>query len=312
MRNWHHRLCARLTDGPVVMVTVMAVAGSVPREAGARMLVQGANSEGSIGGGQLEYQATAVAQALLRQGAPGAWHREVHRVVLGPDAGQCCGGVVEVLHEVFGATERAALANAGSRFVRPVTGGMPPLTDSGAARAQRPTFEVSHIAGERMVDDATVPWCERLTLYGAGHVARALIPTLTALPFNVSWVDIADARFPLDGTTGETRIVCDDPPRIAAAADAGGIHLVMTHAHDIDFAICTALLRREDFKFLGLIGSATKRARFVQRFRREGVAETAIERLVCPIGDPRIFGKRPAVIAVSIAAQLLQFREHEA
>ncbi len=304
MRDWYEQLCTRLADGPVVMLTVLTVEGSAPREAGARMLVHRSGRDGSIGGGQLEFQETAAAQDLLMQRHLGEWHREVHRIALGPDAGQCCGGVVEVLHEVFGPAERSALTHVRPGFVRPVKSGLPPMAHD--AKASVAAFAVRAVAGECCVDDATEPLSASLFLYGAGHVGRALVPILTALPFAVSWVDVSAERFPLDGTAGATRLITDDPAGVATSAADRGIHLVMTHTHDIDYVICAALLRRDDFRFLGLIGSQTKQARFVQRFRREGIAPSAIARITCPIGDPRIVGKEPAVIAVAVAAQLLQ------
>ena len=83
----------------------------------------------------------------------------------------------------------------------------------------------------------------------------------------------------------------------------------MTHSHPLDEAICEAVLRREDFAYLGLIGSATKRARFVKRLGEAGIPPEQLERLVCPIGLPGIESKEPAAIAASVAADLLMRRE---
>jgi xanthine dehydrogenase accessory factor len=81
--------------------------------------------------------------------------------------------------------------------------------------------------------------------------------------------------------------------------------LVMTHSHALDFDICEQVLRRADFAFLGLIGSATKRATFERRLRLHGHSDAAIRRLVCPIGLPSVTGKAPAAVAISVAGQLL-------
>jgi xanthine dehydrogenase accessory factor len=96
------------------------------------------------------------------------------------------------------------------------------------------------------------------------------------------------------------------PPPFAGGAAAGAFHLVLTYSHALDLAICHSLLRRGDFRFLGLIGSATKRARFLKRLAELGIGEARLERLVCPIGVPGIGGKEPAMIALSVAAQLVQ------
>jgi xanthine dehydrogenase accessory factor len=71
-------------------------------------------------------------------------------------------------------------------------------------------------------------------------------------------------------------------------------------------ALCEQVLRRGDFRYLGLIGSASKRARFERRLRDGGIAQSDIDRLTCPIGVPGIPGKTPAEIAIGVAAQLLQ------
>ena len=97
-----------------------------------------------------------------------------------------------------------------------------------------------------------------------------------------------------------------DLPTLASAAPAGAWHIVMTYSHALDLAICHAVLRRGDFGHLGLIGSATKRARFMKRLTELGIAPAALARLNCPIGLPGIDGKEPGMIAVAVAAQLVQ------
>ncbi|HJV95084.1 MAG TPA: XdhC family protein, partial [Albitalea sp.] len=88
----------------------------------------------------------------------------------------------------------------------------------------------------------------------------------------------------------------------------GAFVLVLTHQHDLDLRITEAVLRRGDFGFLGLIGSKTKRQRFVHRFEQRGIAPELIERMTCPIGVSGIAGKAPEVIAVAVVAQLLRQR----
>ena len=110
MHRWAERVAALAADDPVVMLSVVATKGSTPRDVGARMLVSSESIIGSIGGGRLEFDEATHARGLLaRHRELGSWHRQVRHIVLGPDAGQCCGGVVEVLHEVFGAVEALAL-----------------------------------------------------------------------------------------------------------------------------------------------------------------------------------------------------------
>ncbi len=97
-------------------------------------------------------------------------------------------------------------------------------------------------------------------------------------------------------------------PALAAAPD-GALVVVMTHSHSLDLDIVAAALKAERFGYVGLIGSATKRARFLRQMRDAGLTEAMLTKLVCPIGVPGVEGKDPAVIAASAAAQLLMASE---
>jgi len=144
----------------------------------------------------------------------------------------------------------------------------------------------------------------RLQLYGAGHVGRAIARLLADIDCAVTWIDEREAEFPSEPSPPHVERRCvDEVEAEVASAEAGCCFLILTHRHDLDLAITRAVLRRGDFAFCGLIGSATKRARFEHRLQAEGL-ET--DRLVCPIGLPGITGKEPAVIAVAVVAQLLQ------
>ena len=156
---------------------------------------------------------------------------------------------------------------------------------------------------ERLGEAATT-----LMLFGAGHVGRALVLALAPLPFAVRWLDPRDDAFPPHIPTNATAARLDDPAASFLGAPAGAFVLVMTHDHALDLAIVDAALRRVDLPFVGLIGSATKRARFERRLRAGGIAASRVAALVCPIGSPAIDGKEPAVIAASVAAQLLEAR----
>jgi len=144
-----------------------------------------------------------------------------------------------------------------------------------------------------------------LHIYGAGHVGRALVRVLQDLPFAVTWADTAASRLPNPVPLHVRAHATPDLPALAAAAPADAFHIVMTYSHALDLAICHAVLRRGQFAYLGLIGSATKRARFTQRLAGLGVAPPMLARLTCPIGLPGVGAKEPAMIAVSVAAQLM-------
>lgn len=314
--------------GIVVRVVVIASKGSTPREIGAAMLVSPRETSGTVGGGALEHTAAAAARELMAERV-GPWRREQLSFPLGPSLGQCCGGYVRLLLEVFTTQELAALPaphTSASLLVRQTASGAPvqivvqrkaPGTLPSAVdqlldemlSGQTPAA-ASLVRGRKGAPDWYVEplWPRRipLYLYGAGHVGRALVRVLQPLPFSITWVDVAPERFP-PGTQAALQVICSvDPTAVAANAPADASHLVMTHSHPLDLDICHALLRRGQFAYVGLIGSATKRARFLKRLAALGIEMQQLARLTCPIGLEGLRGKEPEVIAVSVAADLLR------
>jgi xanthine dehydrogenase accessory protein XdhC len=154
---------------------------------------------------------------------------------------------------------------------------------------------------ERLDDEFPAVW-----LYGAGHVGQALARILAELPLRLTWIDARAELFP-ETLSGGVRILHDaDSVATVSEAPVGAYFIVMSHSHPLDFALCHALLERNDFAWLGLIGSASKAARFRSRLRRAGLGADVIGKLVCPIGVDGIESKWPAAIAVAVAAQLMQ------
>lgn len=149
----------------------------------------------------------------------------------------------------------------------------------------------------------------RLLLFGAGHVGRALALALAPLPFRVQWFDGRENAFPAHVPTNCETIFAQDPEAAIAAAPPGAFALVTTHSHALDLALSAAALSRGDIPYVGLIGSATKRARFEARFREIGLPEERIAMLACPIGIAGVEDKDPAIIAAATAAELLIVRE---
>ena len=262
---------ARLVHQPAVVVRVASTQGSVPREAGAWMAVFPDTVVGTIGGGQLEYQ--AIAQARERLQAPGKGSRlpaleVVRRVALGPALGQCCGGVVQLCFERADASDAPALALRLETALTPVA------------------------------------------LFGGGHVGHALARVLAPLPFQLTWIDSRDGVFP---ESVPLHIVCEvsEPPQAAVASLAPQSRvLVMSFSHAEDFEVVAACLRRQrvlaDLPYIGLIGSRTKWAAFSRRLEARGFTAAELAHITCPIGIAGISGKQPEVIAVAVAAQLLQ------
>jgi xanthine dehydrogenase accessory factor len=145
-----------------------------------------------------------------------------------------------------------------------------------------------------------------LQLYGAGHVGRAIAALLAEIDCRVQWIDEREDAFPAEASPAHIERVCVEPVEAEVdRAPANAHFLVLTHRHDVDLRITEAILRRGDFAWCGLIGSQSKRARFVHRFEQRGVPAQAIARLTCPIGLPGVAGKAPIEIAIAVLAQLL-------
>jgi xanthine dehydrogenase accessory factor len=256
-----HALRWQADSRPAVVVEVASTRGSVPREAGTRMLVAADEVLGTIGGGHLELKAIAEARALLLQGAPAT----EQRIALGPTLGQCCGGALTLAFTPLAQVDVAAWA---------------------AWATSSPRFT--------------------LQLYGAGHVGRAIVKLLEGIHCRVVWIDEREAEFPAGPLPPHIQRVCVEPVQAEVdTAEPGTFYLVLTHSHDLDLAITHAILARGDFGFFGLIGSATKRARFEHRMQDRGIAPDVLARMHCPIGLPGITGKEPEVLAVAVVAQLL-------
>ncbi|MFC3118844.1 xanthine dehydrogenase accessory protein XdhC [Jhaorihella thermophila] len=283
--------------GAVARVVVAEVRGSSPREVGAAMLVWDSGQEGTIGGGALEMQAAQAARA----GRVG-----LSRHALGPDLGQCCGGAVVLLTEVYDSVEGLE----GDVIARPVgaVGEMPLAVRRllVQARAQGVPVRPQLVEGW-MVEPVHRP-ARQVWIWGAGHVGRALVGVLAPLPdVAITWVDTAPDRFPEAVPEGVTVLPAAKPAELVRHAPPAAEHLVLTYSHALDLELCDRLLRH-DFAFAGLIGSATKWARFRTRLAALGHPPERIARITCPIGEPGL-GKHPQAIAVGVAADLLRRRE---
>jgi len=261
-------LLARLASSPAVLVQVAETQGSVPREAGTWMAVFADSIVGTIGGGHLEYDAIARARAVLR-GESSMDAGALLRVALGPSLGQCCGGVVQLRFERVEAGDAAALAQRlGSPRLTPVA------------------------------------------LFGGGHVGHALARVLEPLPFVLHWIDSRDGVFP-DDVAPRVRCEHSDPVQAAVPGLAPQSRvLIMSFSHAEDLDVLAACLKRQreqgDLPYIGLIGSKSKWAAFRRRLEARGFTPDELAHVTCPIGVPGISGKEPEVIAVAVAAQLLQ------
>jgi len=252
---------------PFVLVTIIGVSGSTPRESSSKMVVTGEVSIDTIGGGQLEFMATQRARELL---LAGVMVQKLEHYPLSSKVGQCCGGAVNILYEVFPAA------------------------------------------------------AQHIVIFGAGHVARAVVSILAECDARITWIDSRPEQFPESVPLNVSTRVLEEPE---AAVDALSIResiresdresdkasnisvntavLILTHDHALDYRLLHKLLDETDIDFIGLIGSATKARRFRQRLSHDGFAASAQARCICPVGNLNVKGKLPMEVAVSICAQLL-------
>ncbi len=158
----------------------------------------------------------------------------------------------------------------------------------------------------RRVSELIRPALPRLAIFGAGHLGQAVARAMEPLPFHVDWLASRDDLRPEASGVGATILSDDELEEAIDAAPAGTFVAIFTHSHDLDYRLVRAALRRDDLAYVGLIGSRTKRARFEDRLKDDGISAAQIARLSCPIGIPTLKGKAPAVIAVAVAAELLQ------
>lgn len=258
---------------PAVLVQVQATEGSAPRDAGAWMAVFADALVGTIGGGHLEFEAIAQARTLLsdaEQGDGADKSSKLMRLALGPSLGQCCGGVVHLRLERLTASDLSEL--------------------------------------RRRLDVDRMP----VVLFGGGHVGHALAEVLARLPVALHWIDSREGIFPIGLPA---HVVCEHSEPVQAAVKdlaPGACVLIMSFSHAEDLDVLTQCLARQrkeqDLPYIGLIGSKTKWATFRHRLEARGYSAEELGHVTCPIGVPGIEGKEPEVIALAVAAQLLQVR----
>lgn len=187
-------------------------------------------------------------------------------IPLGPEIGQCCGG-------------RARLT-----FARVTPDLAANLLARSAAEAE------------------TAPL---VALFGAGHVGKALAAALSPLPLRVMLIETRAEELAELPTDLDARHVAM-PEALVGDLPAGSAVVILTHDHALDFLIAREALIRTDLAYVGMIGSATKRATFASWLAREGAAPDLMNRLVLPIGGSALRDKRPPVIAALVAAELLR------
>jgi xanthine dehydrogenase accessory factor len=329
MSNWPSILTAidDLAEA-AVLVTVGEVKGSTPRETGASMLVTARDLTGTIGGGRLEYMAVEKARRLLDISCEKTSLRL--QVPLGPELAQCCGGHADILisklteidYSIF---NRLIKNNSKTVLLTHWTGDecrrQLLSTNDTMLYLDKPLQAAIHrkladpgaeIVPSSSSNDASFSLVQSMstsefhvTLFGAGHVGKAVVAALAPLPCSITWIDERADEFPRSIPENVVKRVTSSATAEVSNLPADSYFLVMTHSHQLDLEICETVLKESGENYLGLIGSATKKKKFEKRLAIRGLSDADIARITCPIGLSELGGKRPAEIAVSVAAEIL-------
>lgn len=344
--DWLDALLAAGGHGePAVLVTIVAAYGSAPRAAGAKMTVRRHHCDGTIGGGHLELQAIRIARDMLA-GAPATLRRFPLGAALGqccggavelmfepvaPDARwprlvreACHGsGCVVISRAADPRPEQSVAIDApvsapDSKLVASARDRFGTLGDSSldaaALTIAHELIGADHAVMRRigefsLVFDPVRTARFNLLVFGAGHVGHALVRALTGVACSITWVDQRADLLPRSSAPNLRAVVTDCPDDEVDQAPPGSFFLVMTHSHALDQQLAERILARDDFAFFGLIGSRTKRRLFERRLSARGITARQLAKMTCPIGVAGIDDKAPAVIALSVAAQLLQAQQ---
>lgn len=291
---------------PVALITVAAIKGSAPREAGACMCVTAEQTAGTIGGGTLEYKAIASARELLLGDTP--WLHQ--QLGLGPALGQCCGGRVELLLERLAVDDlpwltQSTSASADTQLCSTYR------TGSRHKALCAPTFDGVHFEEvdkhHLQLNQPLHPGHFHLLLFGAGHLGQALAPLLATLPCTVHWIDSREHALPSTSSERVRNEWLEAPTMALRDAPPKSLALVMTHNHALDFDITAAALANKNIAWVGMIGSNSKRRQFDRHLQKQATS-TSTEHFSCPIGASHADLRDPAELAITLAAALLQAR----
>lgn len=300
------------------LLTLAESEGSTPRGSGAH-LVAGVDGllAGTIGGGAMEYEAVQYAQGMLVDLC--ATYNVVRHFDLSPGAGMACGGSCTVLFTLVGEDSRDAVRNAlqacaeGKEYWLLLPWDENVSVDKKLAVAETTPCNDGRTQGRFALDDGSYyaekfNYDGRVYIFGAGHVARELVPLLSHLKFNCTVLDdradFADKAFFPEAAS----VRCVDYAHLEEqiAITERDYAVVMTRGHQFD-AEAERFLLRTKAKYIGIMGSRHKARLAREALLAEGYSESQLERIVTPIGIS-INSETPAEIAISIAAQLIMVR----
>ena len=244
----------------VIQASIVRTIGSSPRNSDTEMFISETDTLGTIGGGQLEYLVINHSKKMIAENIK----KDILKISLGPEIGQCCGGKVEVsLLEMYEKDKCLAL----NRFDK---------------------------------KDKNLP---HVYVMGAGHVGRALALQLQHLPVRCVLIDSRVDELAKCSADVETRLSAI-PEEDIKSAPRGSAYVILTHDHALDFILCGAALDRHDAKYVGMIGSKTKRVKF-KKWYQVNYDNNLIKDFTCPIGNLKNQDKRPSIIASFVAAEVM-------
>jgi len=244
----------------VIQASIVRTIGSSPRNSDTEMFISETDTLGTIGGGQLEYLVINHSKKMIAENIK----KDILKISLGPEIGQCCGGKVEVsLLEMYEKDKCLAL----NRFNK---------------------------------KDKNLP---HVYVMGAGHVGRALALQLQHLPVRCVLIDSRVDELAKCSADVETRLSAI-PEEDIKSAPRGSAYVILTHDHALDFILCGAALDRHDAKYVGMIGSKTKRVKF-KKWYQVNYDNNLIRDFTCPIGNVKNQDKRPSIIASFVAAEVI-------
>ena len=244
----------------VIQASIVRTIGSSPRNSDTEMFISETDTLGTIGGGQLEYLVINHSKKMIAENIK----KDILKISLGPEIGQCCGGKVEVsLLEMYKKDKLLAL----NRFDK---------------------------------KDKNLP---HVYVMGAGHVGRALTLQLQHLPVRCVLIDSRVDELAKCSADVETRLSAI-PEEDIKSAPRGSAYVILTHDHALDFILCGAALDRHDAKYVGMIGSKTKKVKF-KKWYQVNYDNNLIRDFICPIGNVKNQDKRPSIIASSVTAEVI-------
>jgi len=244
----------------IIQASIVRTIGSSPRNSDTEMFISETDTLGTIGGGQLEYLVINHSKKMIAENIK----KDILKISLGPEIGQCCGGKVEVsLLEMYEKDKCLAL----NRFNK---------------------------------KDKNLP---HVYVMGAGHVGRALALQLQHLPVRCVLIDSRVDELAKCSADVETRLSAI-PEEDIKSAPRGSAYVILTHDHALDFILCGAALDRHDAKYVGMIGSKTKRVKF-KKWYQVNYDNNLIRDFTCPIGNLKNQDKRPSIIASFVAAEVI-------